>query len=117
MINEERKIGKVIEELTIFFLNSGAQDIGTEIKRKGRFIYVTFRSDFASLYEDDVRKFEEYMNEPRNQGMEDMYWELAGSGDVSESSQLLLIANMSGEHEIRIEGNHVEVTMKKALWY
>ncbi|MBR5337183.1 MAG: hypothetical protein IK152_04305 [Lachnospiraceae bacterium] len=117
MDNEERKVGKIIEELTVFFLNSGAQNIETEIKREGRFITLLFKSDFASLYEQDVRKFEEYMNEPRNHGMEAMYWELAGSGDTTDSSQLLLIAMMSGDHEIKVEDHHIELTIRRALWH
>ena len=116
MVNEERKIGKVIEELTVFFLNAGATDISTEVKKDGRFAHLIFRSDFAPEYEQDVRKFDEYMDEPRNEGIEDMYWELAGSGNAAESSQLLLIAMMSGKRELNIEGNRVEVKLSKALW-
>lgn len=55
----------------------------------------------------------EFLNEEKNAGMEDIYWELAGSGDPGESSQLLLIGMMINKAEIEITDTHVELKLYK----
>ena len=43
--------------------------------------------------------------------MGDIYWELAGSGDPGETSQLLLIGMMIDRAEISIQENRVALTL------
>lgn len=116
MVHEEKKIGKIIEELTMFFFAVGAEHISSVIERKGNEVKVTFCSDYLPKYEHNIHKLEEYLDEPKNEGMEDMYWELAGSGDPGETSQLLLIGMMIDRHEIKKHENEVELTLYKELW-
>ena len=116
MDNEERKIGKIVEELTVYFINNGATDITTRVNTDGRNVTSTFKSAFAPENEHEIRKIEEFFEEPRNEGLEDLYWELAGSADAGKSSQLLLIAQMAGTHNLIIENGHVELTLCKKLW-
>ena len=116
MDNEERKIGKIIEELTVYFLNVGGRNISSEINSDGKNVTVTFNSDYSPEYEDEVKKVGEFFDEPRNEGMEDLYWELAGSGDAGTSSQLQLIAHMAGDHEFSAGDGHVRIVLHKKLW-
>ena len=58
---------------------------------------------------------EKYFNEPKNEGIEDFYWELAGSGDPGESSQLLLVGMMIDRAEINILDAEVELRLYKEL--
>ena len=55
------------------------------------------------------------MNEPKNEGIEDIYWELAGSGDPGETSQLLLLGMMIDRAEIVRGQEKVTVTLYKEL--
>lgn len=45
--------------------------------------------------------------------MEDIFWELAGSGEPGESSQLILIGMMVDQHEIHHYENEVEIILYK----
>lgn len=116
MVHEEKKIGKIVEELTMFFFAVGAQNISSAIERHGNEVKVTFRADYLPEYEWSLDNLEKCLEEPKNEGMEDMYWELAGSGDPGESSQLLLIGMMIDRHEFTKSENEVELVLYKQLW-
>ena len=94
MTHEEKKVAKIVEELTLFFFAIGADRMESGISRKDNRVIITFEANYQSEYEDRIHSLEKYMNEPKNEGFEDIYWELAGSGDPGESSQLLLIGMM-----------------------
>lgn len=115
MVHEEKKIGKIVEELTMYFFALGAQNIESKIERNGNEVKITFRSDYEPEYEHNILKAEQYLLEPKNEGMEDMYWELAGSGDPGESSQLLLVGMMIDHHEFKKYENEVEFVFYKEL--
>lgn len=115
MIHEEKKAAKILEELTMYFLAAGAADIHMGICREEGQMILRFDSDYHSDYEENLRSLEKYLKEPRNDGMEDIYWELAGSGDPGESSQLLLIGMMTDKAEIRRESNRIYLTLTKKI--
>ena len=56
-----------------------------------------------------------YLNGQKNEGMEDIYWELAGSGDPGETSQLLLLGMMIKKAEIEIDEKEVRLKLYKPL--
>lgn len=115
MIHEEKKVGKIIEELTMYFFSLGADSISTEIKRAGNQVIIHFESNYLTENKDRLHNLKEYLNEPKNEGMEDIYWELAGSGDPGETSQLLLLGIMLDKVEIDIEDDKVRLKMYKEL--
>lgn len=113
MIHEEKKATKIIEELTMFFLSVGATEIHSGLKREEKKAVLTFDSNYHSDYEENLDSLEKYLNEPRNEELEDIYWELAGSGDPGESSQLLLIGLMTDEVKIERKDGRVYLTLTK----
>jgi len=115
MIHEEKKIGKIVEELTMFFFSVGANNIYSHIERNGQQVVISFESDYAPEYAGNLQSLSKYLNEPRNEGMEDIYWELAGSGDPGEGSQLLLIGVMIDKAEIHIEEEYVHLELYKEM--
>lgn len=115
MVHEEKKVGKIVEELTMFFFTVGADKMSSSIERHGNLVKIVFRSNYLPENEHEIHTLEKYLNEPRNEGIEDIYWELAGSGDPGESSQLLLVGMMVDRHEIKKFDNEVEVTLYKEL--
>lgn len=115
MVHEEKKLGKIVEELTMFFFSVGANNIYSQIERKGQQVVISFESDYAPEYADNLQALPKYLNEPKNEGMEDIYWELAGSGDPGEGSQLLLIGVMIDKAEIFIEEKFVHLRLYKDI--
>ena len=115
MTHEEKKVAKIVEELTVFFFAIGADSMESGIKRDGNQVTITFGANYLAEYEDKIASLEKYLNEPKNEGIEDIYWELAGSGDPGETSQLLLIGMMIDRAEIVHGENRVELTLYKEL--
>lgn len=115
MIHEEKKVAKIIEELTMFFFSLGADEIETKIKREENTDIIRFRSNFDVDYKEELHYLEKYLNKEKNDGLEDIYWELAGSGDPGESSQLLLIGMMIDKAEINIGERTVELKLYKEI--
>ena len=87
MIHERRKVAKIVEELTIFFFSVGATKMNSFIEYDGSMANITFQSDFEVENRYKVMELEKYFNEPKNAGMEDIYWELAGTGDPGEPGE------------------------------
>ena len=113
MIHEEKKVAKIIEELTMFFFTVGADEIETRIKRNDYSDVIWMSANYNPEYREELDYLNEFLNEEKNAGLEDIYWELAGSGDPGESSQLLLLGMMIDKAEIKITDTRVEVKLYK----
>lgn len=115
MIHEEKKITKIVEELTIYFFAIGADKISSQIEKLDGEVRITFRSNYLPEYEPGIHTLEKYFNEPKNEAIEDIYWELAGSGDPGESTQLVLLGMMIDRYEIKRYEQEVELVLYKEM--
>ncbi len=115
MTHEEKKVAKIVEELTMFFFAIGADTMESGIRREGSKVIITFEANYLPEYEHKIASLKKYMNEPKNEGIEDIYWELAGSGDPGETSQLLLLGMMIDRAEIVQDREKVKLTLYKEL--
>lgn len=115
MTHEEKKTAKIVEELTMFFFALEASYIDTRIEKKGNNVTIYLEADFHPSYADKFSHLDHYLNGQKNDGMGDIYWELAGSGDPGESSQLLLIGMMIDRAEIELGADRVKLTMYRSI--
>ena len=115
MTHGEKKIAKIVEELTMYFFAVGARNIKSGIAVEGTHAVITFQADYKEEERYRFEKMEEYLNETKNEGIEDFYWELAGSGDPGETSQLLLIGMMIDKAEITVTDEEVSLVLYKEL--
>lgn len=115
MTHEEKKTAKIIEELTMFFFALEATYLDTRIERSSEQVLIFLEADFDPVYADTLSHLDHYLNSQRNDGMEDIYWELAGSGDPGETSQLLLIGMMLDKAEIEVSERRVKMRLLRKL--
>ena len=87
----------------------------SSIEYDGSKAAIDFKSDFQPEYRDKLTDLEKYFNEPKNAGMEDIYWELAGTGDPGEPGELLLLGMMIDEAEVVLNENYAELKLYKTL--
>ena len=111
MTHEEKKTAKIVEELTMFFFALEATYIDARIERNENSATIRVEADYNPVYADRLSCLDSYLNGKKNEGMGDIYWELAGSGDPGETSQLLLIGMMIDRAEISIQENRVALTL------
>lgn len=117
MTHGRKKVTKIIEELTIYFFTMGAQKVESSIELDGDWAIIRFHSDYDNAQKVHVDKLHTYLNEPKNEAMEDFYWELAGAGDPGEGSQLILVGMMLDKAEINIGENEVSLVLYKHFNY
>lgn len=115
MTHEEKKITKIVEELSLFFFAIGANSIKSDIEKDDKQVIIGFEANYEEEYKDKINYLNQYLNGEKNEGMEDIYWELAGSGDPGETSQLLLVGMMIDKADICIEDTTVKLKLHKAL--
>lgn len=115
MMHEEKKVAKIVEELTMYFFTAGADTVRSGIKREGNLVTITFAANYSPEYEEKLLSLDRYLNEPKNDGIEDIYWELAGSGEPGETSQLLLVGMMVDRASVSLRDGWAELTLYKEL--
>ena len=115
MVHEEKKVGKIIEELTMFFFAIGADKIQSGIEKSDKQVVVDFKANYDPAYADRVERLNQFLNEEKNEGMDDIYWELAGSGDPGETSQLLLVGMMVDKADVCVRETEVELRLYKEM--
>ncbi len=115
MTHNEKKLANIVEEPTMFFFAIGAKDVRSSIHVEHERADIEMEADYREEYRERVDALLKYFNEPKNEGLEDFYWELAGSGDPGESSQLLLVGMMIDNADIKIENDRVKIKLRKLL--
>jgi hypothetical protein len=115
MVHEEKKVAKIIEELTMFFFTMKADEIHSGITREGNQMIIDFEANYDADYSYKLSGLDQYLNGQKNEGMEDIYWELAGSGDPGETSQLLLVGMMIDRADVQVESEKVKLRLYKEL--
>ncbi len=115
MKHERKKLLKITEEISMFFFSIGGKDQHFHIQLQNNDATITFESSYSQKYACQLERMEELLNSERNDGVEDIYWELAGSGDPGESSQLLLVGMMLDSAKVEITPEKVKIVMHKSL--
>ena len=112
-----KKIVKIVEEVTMYFISMESDKIESSIQREENQYVIRFHSIFNPEFRENLNSLAKYLNTPRNEAMEDLYWELAGSGDPGESSQLLLVGMMIDQADILIndKNNSIDLTLYRKI--
>ena len=110
----EKKTARIIEELTMYFFSIGATMIESKIEIQENHMKMIFHANYLPEYEEEITYLEKCLsNEQKNDGMEDVYWELVGSGGSSNSSQLLLLGMLIDAYEMKKSDNEIELLLYK----
>lgn len=110
----EKKTAKIVEELTSYFFSVGATTIESKIEVMENHMKIVFRANYLPEYEEDIQYLQNCLdNDQKNDGIEDVYWELIGSGTSGGSSQLLLLGMLVDAFELKKMENEVELLLYK----
>ena len=112
MLHEQEKAGKIIAELTVYFLMMGAKKVTSSVILEETCGRITLEADYPPEKEDKLKELE-CLKQQRDNGIEEIYWELAGVGSHGDSSQLLLIGTMIDRAEISVEAGMVRLSLYK----
>ncbi len=115
MKHSEKRIAKIIEELTVFARKVEAQDINIHISQDEEWIYIKMDFDYYQQYLDKIERLEKRLNPVnKNEGFDGMYWELVGESSPEVNVQLSLIGQMIDHAEVDIQENIVHLSLTKS---
>lgn len=110
----EKKTAKIVEELTSYFFSIGATTIESKIEMQESHMKIVFRANYLQEYEDEITYLRNCLdNDQKNDGIEDVYWELVGSGTSGGSSELLLLGMLVDAFELKKTDDEVELLLYK----
>ena len=66
MVHEEKKVAKIIEELTMFFFTVGSDEIETRIKRDENSDFIWISANYNPEYRDELDYLDEFLNKEKN---------------------------------------------------
>lgn len=114
MLEEQRKLVRIIAELTMFFLGIGADHISSSVERVGKNSKIVFHANYSPECEEKLKELDK-LSEQRNDGIEDIYWELAGAGNHGQTSELMLVGMMVDKAEVAVADGTVDLALYKGL--
>lgn len=109
MQHEVKKLSRIVDELTTFFLKEDTNEVDFKIKKeKGKTIIqlIDYNTHFDEEAINDIR---EVLNIQRQIEIETYYWQLAGETDLGE--ELLLIGAMVDEAIVEKKSGNLEITL------
>ncbi len=113
MRHENKKIGKIVDELVTFFCAHGADKINVAIARSTEKIEIAFNVDHLNENDKIVKMFEDLINFPREEDFDEVYWNLAGESD--HDTELTLVAYMIDEVKFSHKDDSFEVVLTRFL--
>ncbi len=86
-MQENQKVSKIIEEVTLFFLEQGASDLNIRIKKERLKVSLIF--DCKDITQASLEQIRKGFKQKRQQYAELYGWELLGQGDLDHEWELI----------------------------
>lgn len=87
MINEKKKTGKIIDELTTFFLKKGHWDLQINLKFAKEKTIISV--EVPNVTADEQERITTCLSQQRDEAMEEYGWELMGESETSSELNLV----------------------------
>ncbi|MDR5659459.1 hypothetical protein RH915_08140 [Serpentinicella sp. ANB-PHB4] len=106
MIDEKIKSIKVVDELMnhCYKLGLSKMNINVEVIDNG--IDITILGDCHGISKKEIETLNESLNVPRQEAVEDYYWELLGAGDQDE---LNLVGMVSEDGQAKCDNQQLKI--------
>lgn len=109
MTHEIRKISKIVDELTTYFLMLGIKKIKSSILNNEDGFKIKIKLYDFDFNHPKINNVIEYLNFPRQREIEECYWELAGESDRDD--ELCLVGIMTDKVEIERTDSKLVITL------
>ncbi|TCT12978.1 hypothetical protein EDC18_11052 [Natranaerovirga pectinivora] len=109
MKHTNKRACKIINELATFLLMIGATDLTINVKNSEEEFIITINSDYRNGEEKNVQKLIRGITSPKQEEIEEYYWELAGESDVE--GELNLIGIMIDKAEVDVTQDQLKITL------
>ncbi|TCK90503.1 hypothetical protein EDC19_2272 [Natranaerovirga hydrolytica] len=109
MKHNNKRVCKIIHELTYFLLMLGATNLNVNVEHRKDEYKITIKSNFNKKEQRYIDKLIKGVTAPRQEEIEEYYWELAGETDLE--SELNLIGIMINEANVEVNDDLIEIEL------
>ncbi len=97
----DKKIGKIIDELTTYLLKNKCNEIEIKVNKEAAVTQLVFKFNFSDY--KIIELLEETLSQERDESTEEYAWELLGENDCS--GELNLVGMCMDNFEVEIDGD------------
>jgi hypothetical protein len=106
---ETKKIARMMDELSTFFIGRGATQIELSYKAEATKIIITVSAKGIASIEQAVTELRHFLSYPRELEIEEYYWELAGG--TTKADELALVGAMTDEAGVTYDDEQICVEL------
>lgn len=108
MIEERLKSIKIVDELINYCYKVGITQIHVDLNDTDTGITITVEGNCDGISEKDLQSLNEFLSIPRQEEIEDYYWELIGEG---EKNELALVGMVTDEGHASYTNKKLSITI------
>ena len=109
-----KKMSKIIDEMTGFFLRMGADDIQMELRKLSEGFQLKITSNYLPGQRERLEDLNRFLTvKEKDEGLEEFFWQVAGVSSFGSDSEIHLIGQMIDQAEVQIGERTVAVTLFK----
>lgn len=109
MRHETKKICKIVDEMTTYFLKEDTDEVDFKIKKSKEKTVVKIIDYNTHYTENDVQDLKECLNVQRQHEVEEYYWQLVGESDTE--AELTIVGVMIDEATVELVDGNLHVTL------
>lgn len=102
---------KIVDELISFYFNIEITDIHIDVQYEEEEIKITLEGNCCYPPDEKLERLQELLNAPRQEELEDYYWELVGENDHYE--ELTLLGALVDSGNVEYQDNRLKITVHK----
>ena len=115
MLHEQNKTTKIVAEVSMYLFYLGATEIESKIKIRENEAIICLKSDYNAAFQNKFTSALRLLSKPRDEALENEFWSLAGSTEIGEASQLLLVGSMTDKADLSFDETTVTITLTRRL--
>ncbi len=112
MKHNKKRISRIVDEMVTYFFSIGATDINVNIKEEETQYKIFVKGNYLEKYKEKLIKLKKCLAYPKQEEMEEYYWELTGECDVD--TELTLVGIMTDKVEMKITDDYIEVVLYRS---
>lgn len=109
MRHEIKRISKILDELITFCFLHGTKIMNISLENQEEYFKIHLESDNIDCNDVRVKELKKLLNYPRQEEVEEYYWELAGECDTD--TELTLVGMMVDKAEVNFYGTSLAITL------
>ncbi|MCK4259686.1 MAG: hypothetical protein KAX49_11950 [Halanaerobiales bacterium] len=109
MKHDKKRISKIIDELIMYCLSMDSTDIDVKLENREDYWKIQIKSNCNNIKEEKINRLIKCLNYPKQEEMEEYYWELTGECDVD--TELSIVGMMTNKAEVNFANDILEIVL------